>query len=248
MAAHAQTIVQLLNRLRRDGWALDDLRLLHRAYERLVALSTCQYRSSGRTLIDHAVGVASILAALGAPVPLVAAGLVHLVYLHGDFGTWRRRVVESKRAQLNTAVGSTVEQSVYGYTQLDWSAPGIAALRDRLPRLDRGERDVVLMRLADQLDIFGTRDALYCDNAGKRRAYARDVGATVVALADGLGQPALAAALSRAFAQTRDAAISPDLRTPSWRDGVIVPPSYRTRRSIALYQGVRSKVYALTGR
>lgn len=248
MEARAQTIVQLFNQLRSHGYDAEDLQLVRRAYALMVPLCTCQYRSSGRTLIDHAVGVASLLAALGVPAPLVVAGLVHLAYLHGDFGTWRKRVLESKRSLVRTAVGSVVEDYVHRYTRLDWSVAGIAALCDRLPQLDAFERDVVLMRLADQLDIYGGQDALYCDNARRRRAYARDVGTAVAALADGLGAAPLAAALTRAFDGVRDATVAAELEHPAWKDAMIVPRSYRIRRPIALYRAARSTVYRLAGR
>jgi len=46
---------------------------VHRAYALTVSSCTCQYRSSGRTLLDHAVGNASILAGeTGDPTLIVA--------------------------------------------------------------------------------------------------------------------------------------------------------------------------------
>ena len=62
----AQTILQLFDQLSRRGFDLDALQRTHRAYSLTVALTTCQYRSSGRTQIDHAVGVTSVLIGAGA--------------------------------------------------------------------------------------------------------------------------------------------------------------------------------------
>jgi (p)ppGpp synthase/HD superfamily hydrolase len=77
--AHAETIVELFNQLRAQGYSGDDLRLIHRAYGLAAPLYTCHYRSSGRSLTHHAVGTTSIVAALAVPTPLVAAMLLHAV-------------------------------------------------------------------------------------------------------------------------------------------------------------------------
>jgi (p)ppGpp synthase/HD superfamily hydrolase len=244
----AQTIVQLFSQLRGGGYGDDELRLIRRAYALLVKLATCQYRSSGRTLIDHAVGVASVLAGLDVSPALVAAGLVHIAYLHGDFGTWRKRVVESKRRRLRSAVGDAAEDHVHRYSQLEWTPASIRALSERIPALDQIGRDTVLMRLADQLDIYGSRDAGYCDNAVKRRIYARDLGPTVVAIATQLGRPALSTALADAFAAVADGALPIESAQSVWRDGALLPPSYCVRVPIALYQTARFRLYKMIGR
>ena len=56
---------------------------------------------SGKTFIDHLVGAAGILLPyLHMPVELVAAGLIHAAYLHGDFGGATKGISEIKRKQL----------------------------------------------------------------------------------------------------------------------------------------------------
>ena len=248
MEAKAQTIVQLFNQLRSQGYALEDLRLIHRAYELAVSLCICQYRSSGRTLLDHSVGAASILAAQDLHPSLVAAAVVHAAYIHGDFGTWRRRIGEDKRARLRAAVGSAAEEIVYGYSLIDRSVQNLPVIRDRVPHLTARERDLVLMRLADLLDIYGEQDALYCANVDKRREVATRWGPGIVAVADALGFPQLAAGLRRGFAEVRDGRPPSALATPAWKDRIIVPRSYRIRPLIAIYQRTRSKIYAVIGR
>lgn len=248
METKAQTIVQLFRQLQRQHYAAEDLRLVHRAYALAVEICTCQYRSSGRTLIDHSVGIASILATLRREPPLVAAGLTHAVYLHGDFGTWRRSILPSKRSRLRGVIGSTAEELVYRYSGFDWTAQSIPAIHEWVLGGDAVDRTLVLMRLADQLDIYGEHDALYCNNVGRRREYVRDVGPSVVALADVLGHPALAAALQRAFTEVSGSAPIAALTVPPWQDDVIVPPSYRIRMPIAAYQSARARIYRMIGR
>jgi (p)ppGpp synthase/HD superfamily hydrolase len=248
MEPKAQTILQLFSQLSRHGFRLDDLQRAQRAYALTVALTTCQYRSSGRTQIDHAVGVTSLLVGTGAEIALVIAGLAHNSYLHGDFGTWRRRTTPSKRDRVRQVIGADAEELVYRYTQLEWTDPSIARLREFAPSFDPIERSIVLMRLADQLDIYGERDVLYCRNVAQRRAYARDAGPQVCALAERAGFPVLAAALTRAFKGLLDSEPRMDVNAPAWPDGVIVPASYRTRPGLALYQTARARLYRLTGR
>jgi (p)ppGpp synthase/HD superfamily hydrolase len=248
MERKAGTIVELFRQLERRGFDGDDLQLVHRAYGLTVSLCSCEYRSSGRTIIDHCVGAASILGSLGAPVPLVVAGLAHVAYLHSDFGTWRKRIDASKRARVRSEVGTAVEDYVHRYARLEWYGDAIPALARRLSRLEGRERDVVLLRLADQLDIYGGRDAVYCNNIGKRRQYARSCGPTLVAMAQDLGFPALAEALDRAFTELGDLDIAIEPRAPAWHDGIILPPSYRTRWAISLSRRLRSTAYRIVGR
>jgi (p)ppGpp synthase/HD superfamily hydrolase len=247
MRTRAATILELWGQLRRQGYADADLSRLHQAYELVVSLCACEYRSSGRPIIDHAVGVAAVLSDLKVKPPLVVAGLAHLVYLHGDFGGWLRRIDERKRARVKRVLGEKVEEHVYRYSRLEWYGNALLTIAARLPVLADIDREVVLLRLADQLEIF-ERDAAYCDNADQRRAYARRYGPDLVALAGAVGGPALASSLQRALSDDDQTPIAGGLTSPPFRDGVIVPPSYRTRPSIAVYRRLRSTVYALTGR
>lgn len=245
---HAETIVELFNQLSGQGYAAEDLRLVHRGYALAAPLYTCQYRSSGRSLIDHAVSTASTVAALAAPTPLVAATLLHAVYLHGDFGTRLRRVSADQRARVRRTVGDAAEEILDRYTAFEWTAGTISAVGERLPAFDEIQRQVVLMRLADQLDIYGTRDGLYCNNLAQRRNLAQTHGPVVVAMAEALGFPTLSAALARAYGEFGDLTPPAALASPPWRDGVIVPRSYRIRASIAVYQRARATVWRVVGR
>lgn len=244
----AQTIVQLLNQLQRQSYQRKDLDSVQRAYETAVSICSCQYRSSGRLLIDHSIGAASILAGLAVDADLVTAGVVHAVYLHGDFGGWRKRLDERKRARIRKAAGGAAEEIVYRYSHSERNPLALAAMRSRGTQIVGMERDLILMRLADLLDIYGEPDTLYCHNADKRRAVAGSAGPEIAAFASELGFPALGAALDRGFATVRNGSIPVALRTPVWKDGIVLPPSYRVPLPIAAYQRARSRIYSLVGR
>src|SRR5208282_2979363 len=81
MHTYAQTNIQLINQLRGESYATSDLRVVVDSYELAALLLTGRFRASGKTFIAHLVGTASILGSLHAPAPLVAAGLLHAVYL-----------------------------------------------------------------------------------------------------------------------------------------------------------------------
>ena len=66
----------------------EERELVRRTYEFAMLLFTGLFLPSGKGFIDHLVGTASNLASLHTRIEIVAAGLIHAAYLHGDF--WRR--------------------------------------------------------------------------------------------------------------------------------------------------------------
>lgn len=244
----AQTNLQLFEQLRRRGHGAEDVDLVRRAYELALTLNACQYRSSGRSLVEHLLGTTSVVASLGANAALVAATMAHAVYVHGDVGTLRKRPGAAQRRRVRDAIGDAAEAIIDRYSVLYWNVKTVGSLRERLPSMDALDRDALTIRLGDQLDIYGTREALYYDNVEKRREFARELGPSIVAMADQLGYPQLGAALRHAYAHVLDTTIPAGLEQPPWRDGIIVPASYRVRPSIALYRGLRSRLWRWTGR
>ena len=64
MINFAQTNIQLLNQLHREGYSADDLHLVRVAYRFAMDLFSGQFRASGKTFIAHLVGTASVLGSL----------------------------------------------------------------------------------------------------------------------------------------------------------------------------------------
>jgi len=244
----AQTIVDLLAQLRVQGYEPSELARVHRGYELTVRGGAGYFRSSGRTLADHCVGVAGIVAALALPGPMVAAAVAHAVYVHGDFGALLRRVDRRKRERVRRAVGDEAESVILGYTLIDRNVERIDAVRRRLDSLTASERELLRLRLADLLDIYGERDALYCHNVAKRRDVATRLGPEIVAVAARAGFTDLGEALARSFRDVANTYPPVELTNPPWRDGTILPSSYRKRPMVGGYQWTRTKVYRLIGR
>jgi (p)ppGpp synthase/HD superfamily hydrolase len=190
---YAQTNSQLYNQLQDNGYSGWELSCVRDSYELAMHLSTCLYRPSGKTNIAHFVGTASILCSLRAPVEVVAAGLLHSVYFHGDFGSIRKGMLSSHRKQVRDAVGQDVEEYIARYAMLEWNPQNIPAIHNKLHELDMIDRYVFLIRLADWLEDHLDQGILYCPNAEGRLKYTHSRNDIVKKMAVELGLPTLAA-------------------------------------------------------
>jgi len=232
MKENAQTITKLLREIQLGGGNDELLRTVLRAYELAMRLFTGSYSGSGKTTIAHLVGTASILHELHAPTAVVAAGLLHSAYMTGDFGDGDFRITRTKREKVKSAIGSSVEEYMFRFANLRWwpnTIPSIFASMDTLGSLDR---DVLLIRLADDLDRHRDLGALYLyRDSTEAREFIRSCGDTTMVMARKLGYPALAEGLDQVFRETLSAEIPAFLRDLKWEGSspVIPPASYRKR-------------------
>ena len=239
ISMHAQTNIQFFEQLHRESYSSADLSLMRDAYELAVRLFTGLYRPSGKTFIAHAVGTASIFSSLRMSVNLIAAALVHAAYEHGDFGEGTKGITASKREQVRRAVGKEAEEYVAKYTALRWNSKTIPTVYNSVHSLEPIDRDVLLIRLANELDDLWDLGIFYCLKAELKRQHHIQFGPMLVEMAEKLGFPALAAELTRVLQETASAKIFSELR--SRKPGVIlIPPrSYCHRPGIALRQRLR---------
>jgi (p)ppGpp synthase/HD superfamily hydrolase len=232
MHAYAQTNVQLFNQLRSEGYSKEDRGRISEAYEFAMGLFTGLFLPSGKTFIDHLVGTASILASLHVPVNVVAAGLIHAAYLHGDFGVARQGISEVKRKQVRDVVGEEVEEYVARYDRLLWNPQKILFLRDTLDELSPMDRNVLLMRLANELEHHLDLGPLYYDRAEQeqkwRQRYVEIYGPMMVATAEKLGFPSLSAEMTTLFGNIMSAQVPIESRIRSNQHVayLVVPKSY----------------------
>jgi (p)ppGpp synthase/HD superfamily hydrolase len=94
---YAQTNVQLFRQMRSEGYSQDERQLVFESYELGMHLFCGLYLPSGKPFIDHLVGTASILVSLRMSAHIVAAGLLHAAYIHGDFGSARQGITKRKQ-------------------------------------------------------------------------------------------------------------------------------------------------------
>jgi (p)ppGpp synthase/HD superfamily hydrolase len=236
MADYAQTNLELYRQLLASDTAPEELARVAAAYELAARLFTGRFRGSGKTFLAHLVGTAGILASLGADGSVVAAGLLHAAYRQGEFGDGRPGIGAAKRALLARTVGSRAEALVARFSELPWDERAIPALLARAGSLAGPEREVVTIRLANELEDFLDLGALYGADAERDRKWAADVGPACAELARRLGLAPLADALERSFAETAATALPPALRRREGVSYLLAPASHRPRTGVAARQ------------
>ncbi len=228
MLACAQTNLQLFAQLRAAAWPAADLARIRAAYDLGGHLVSGVFTPCGKPLLEHLVGTASLAAAFGRPVEAVVAMLLHAVYTHGDFGV-RGWSTPSRRTEVRRVVGREAESQLWAYTLLRWNGDTRPALRGRLDALGGPEREAVVLRLVNTLELQMDLGGLYCTSAdGRRRAIERQ-GELMIDMAERLGVGALAAALTDAFREVRAASVPTELQNPAGgpRHRFVRPLSYR---------------------
>ena len=218
MHSYAQTNIQLFNQLHREGYRAADFTAVASSYELMTELMTGQFRASGKTFIAHLVGTASILASLHAASHMVAAALLHAAYSAGDFGDDRRGISDSKRERIRSTVGNRIEEYVFHYHNLVWSDQAIRSASDRLDSMAAIERDVVLMRLANELEDHLDLGMLYCGEQKRSFSSGRLRCQLLVGIARKLGFPDLADELRQTIEETAAAVVPPELLHPNARN------------------------------
>lgn len=210
MYSYAQTNIQLFNQLRIRNYSEADLKSIFKIYELTMNLFNGCYRPSGKTFIAHLIGTASILASLDVPINVVAAGLIHAAYSNGQFGDGEKGISEKKRAQLREVVGEEIEEYVARYQILLWKNKTIPTLHEGMSELSPIDRDVLLIRLANELEEYLDRGILYCGEQKLQRYIKQALvsGHLIVEMADKLGFPVLASELAKAFKEASLPAIS----------------------------------------
>lgn len=229
-----QTNLQLYAQLVDLGYSEADLATVARSYELSMNLFPGTYRGSGKPFLAHLAGTAGIVATLRARAALVATGLLHAAYTHGEFGNGWRGVSDAKRARIRAAVGPEIEDLVARYTALRWTPASIPAIRARLDAMTALERDVLLVRLANELEDHLDLGILYLGDAPRRLRFMREDLPAAVEMATRLGHPGLAESLTAAFDQIERAAISPVLRRSDAESFRLPFASHRLRLRVAV--------------
>lgn len=212
MYRYAQTNIQLFNQLHNINqlensprYSDAEMKNILNAYELAMCLFAGRFRASGKTFIAHLIGTASILAPLNVPGSVIAAGLIHAVYAHGNFGDRKKGINEIKREIVRNIVGEEIEEYVARYTAFKWNQQSISNADPKCTK----ERYVLLIRLANELEEHLDFAIFYCSEK-KRKQYlnrAEIYGDRIVEIAYKLGFPSLAAELAKAFQQINTAEI-----------------------------------------
>lgn len=192
----AQTNIQLYNQLRERAVALEDLRLVHRAYEFLTTLYPGYYQADGKPFVAHGVGVASILAELDQPAQLVVVGLLHNIYGNADFGDNDSGVTPLRRELVRSAVGGEIEALLVRFLELRIRPGNVEEIRHRIAELDETGRRLLLVDLADYLEKYADLGVLYFGANDEIVRTTELIGDDLIDVARELGEPRLADMLS----------------------------------------------------
>jgi (p)ppGpp synthase/HD superfamily hydrolase len=240
MQPYAQTNIELFNQLRRDGYSNADLSFVRIAYELAMDLFAGRFQPSGKIFLAHVVRTASILASLRLTAEVVAAGLLHNVYLSGDFGDDCPGISTVKREEIRKVLGPDTEEYIARFPamNLDVKPRTIQLARDNPDELKLIERHVLLIMLAEHLEHLLDLDILYYPDE-ERRYYMNNVGGAIE-IAKNLGCPRLAAELNEALRQTQSAELPAELHLQRVESSsmIIAPRSYRRRLGVAVHQAL----------
>jgi hypothetical protein len=163
MHSFAQTNLQLFNQLKQSNYSNRDLQLISECYELVVQLFTGAFRPSGKTFIAHLVGTASILTSLQQPITVIAAGLLHAAYEMGEFGDrCHRGISPYRRRLLQQRLGEAIEDYIARYTALVWNEVTVLRVYTHFADLSPVDRDVLLIRLANELEEYLDLGICYC--------------------------------------------------------------------------------------
>lgn len=212
----AQTNLQLYSQLRAEGWPLEDLGLVRRAYDLSRELYSGFYQADGKPFVSHTVGVASIVAQLGLPPLFVAAALLHNIYGNSDFGDGLSSVAtRARRRRVARAVGVDVERLLVRFRDVRVRMIALRAFERNFDKLDEEDRHLVAIELADHYEKYVDEGVSYFGDSSWVNGRTVADGEQLLALARRLGHPALVDAIADIIASAKAGALAPEvLRGP----------------------------------
>lgn len=234
MTRCAQTNIQLYRQLGEAGYPAAEVERVAAGYELAVRLFTGAFRASGKPFVAHLVGTASVLGAVRARTAVVAAGLLHAAYDEGEWGNGWAGPSAARQQELARAVGADTEDLVARYHRLAWTPESVPALRARFAAMLPIERDVILMRLANDLDDHLDLGILYCADGEVRRRHMRGRQAACLEMAEALGGALLHDELAAAYAEVDKGEVPAALRRRQGSSFRLPPASHRVSARVVL--------------
>lgn len=212
MYIFAQTNLQLFHQLRHKNYSEADLVRIHEAYQLANKIFTGFFRGSGKPFIAHLVGTASILVSVNASIEIVAGGLLHAVYEFGDFGDGGRGMSSQKRLQMKQQMGEKIENYIAQYTLFKWNQENIINTFHSFDKIDHEIKDILLMRLANELEDHLDGGMVYSGKLEKHLEKFNSCNHLMVKMAMMLGYSSLANTLNQVFQETLSLTIPSSLQ------------------------------------
>jgi hypothetical protein len=147
----AQTIQQLLNQLAGAGFPAWNISVVRETYALAEVMFAGMYRSTGKTVLAHMVGTASVLAAHGATLGVLQVALLHAAYTFGRFPDTVGEL-DAMRRWLLARIGFSVEGLLWEWTRLDIAVVEPQVLQPDLDQLPINIAFGVLVHIANSID------------------------------------------------------------------------------------------------
>ena len=147
----SQTFGGLYEEARQSGWSgeLDDL---VQAYTLVEPMFTGWCRASGRPLLCHLIGTASLMLQHGGTRDEVLAAMTHAVIESGAYGRWGARPREDVRPLIEDALPPGCLRYVEAYSDFQWRAFVEAAEQDLQGALKTVDKTVLKLRIVNEMD------------------------------------------------------------------------------------------------
>lgn len=149
---YAQTNIQLYNQLRTLEFKEEQNQNIQKAYRLALLLHSEQIRANGKPFICHLVGVASVLAAHGAPAPMISAGLLHAIYESGRYRGKKIEHTDKTRADIAKQVGREVEGIIHAYHTPEYFAEKLPLDGEAFDRLPLVAAKALIVELANDVE------------------------------------------------------------------------------------------------
>lgn len=237
MFLFAQTNLQLMRQLRDQQYSQVDISRVNAAYDIAVPMFSGRFRGSGKPFIAHLVGTVSVLASRKVEIEMLLAALLHAAYTVGDLGFHPgRRQSAKQRAYIRQCVGSDAENLISLYDANPWSAEKIASDARDWKSMDLGQRNLVLMHLANTYEDF-MDGAMAHGVSEKNSMYVSvELQGNILKLAELSEWPALGELQAMAFKEFNEALHSVNQTDDSKFSRLRLPPS-AARRVIPAMEG-----------
>jgi (p)ppGpp synthase/HD superfamily hydrolase len=201
MPETAQTSLRLFNQAIANERPPEDLQGLRDSYDLAMVLFRGLYRPSGKTFIAHLAGTCSLLLADDLPLPVLQAGILHAAYTHGRFGGMARWHLNRQRGEVRRVTSIEAEALVHAYARLSWDEAAITRHTESWEALGAADRNVVLIRLANEVDDHLDGGMRYAGKSKKYRVSENNLRA-MERMAETAGAPRLARSLVRTLSDT----------------------------------------------
>lgn len=237
MFEYAQTNLQLFQQMDERGYGQADRERVALAYRQLMPMFSGLYRGNDKPFIAHLIGTASILVSGRIPVEQVLAGLLHAVYMAGDFGfqPGTRQTVR-KRRLIRDLAGEEAESIITAYDASSWSLESVSGWLSAPDSLSDLDRAVIRLQLANTLEDLLDHGVNYCTGSKSARMSCAQLQQGMLSLSRSHAWPSFSQALEQALRDFNTAKTPVDRAGFLGQSKLILPPS-SARRMLPTAQG-----------